>query len=122
LNDFGGRLFSRGRSALFAPAPASRERAPANLFALRFLSNRVRGSSCVPPGRQSAPRFSPNPPAFFAAHSACSGESHSLPREKYRSATSSFFRRNWFSVGSSSSDSFARNAVALPSIRIVQYA
>ena len=65
-----------------APGPRSRVREPARGAREDLLSNRARGSVCVPPGRHSRPRSSLEGRGFFPAHCACSGESHSFPRAK----------------------------------------
>jgi hypothetical protein len=87
------------------------------------LSNRARGSLCSPPGRHSRSRGGPAllmSRAFRPAHCDCSCESHSLPRANHFISITGLVRRNCASVGSSSSCFAARNAVGLPSIRMVQ--
>ncbi|PYQ83149.1 MAG: hypothetical protein DMF99_03775 [Acidobacteria bacterium] len=81
---------------------------------------RSRGSWCAPPGRQSAERFSRGGAGRRLASRAASGESHSVPPENHFITMFGFVRFSWFSVGSSSCGSRARNAVGALSMRIVQ--
>jgi hypothetical protein len=119
----GGRVSGPGRSSRRGFAFHGRSRFGPGVWATPFLrSNRARGSTCVPPGRQSRPRFSPCPSTLRPAHCACSGLSHSLPRANHFMTTSWFVRCSCASVGCSSSCLDARKAVGLLSIRIVQYA
>ncbi len=122
----GGRV--SGRASDFGVARAgggsrsSRERSLWGRCFFLSLSKRARGSLCSPPGRHSRSRGAPplRSRAFRPAHCDCSGESHSFPRANHFISIVGLVRRSWVSVGRSSSCLAARNAVGLPSIRMVQ--